>query len=77
MLLQVGMPLAIWGRQDLVQVTNEAELDRVLNTCCLENLPGTVKNERRSARKKAEDSHVGHHLSLLWDDPHLVPPRSA
>ena len=71
------MPLAIWGRQNLVQVTNEAELDRVLNDCCLDELPHTVKEERRAARRMAEDSHVGHHLSLLWDDPYLVPPRSA
>lgn len=76
-LLKVGMPLAIWGRQNLTQITNESELNRILNGCCLEKLPFTVREERRSARKTDEGSHIGYHLSLLWDDPHIVPPLSA
>lgn len=76
-LLQVGMPLAIWSREDLQNVSNASELDRVLKGCCLANLPDTVTTERRRSRQHAEDSHIGHHLSLLWDDPRLVPPRSA
>jgi hypothetical protein len=76
-LLQSGLPLGIWGRCDLREPTNEVELERVLQACCLEQLPHTVKQERRQSRKKDRDCHIGHHLSLLWDDPHLVPPKSA
>ncbi|PSB22889.1 hypothetical protein C7B76_02335 [filamentous cyanobacterium CCP2] len=77
-LLQSGLPLAVWGRCDLREPTNEAELDRILQACCLEQLPSTVKQERRQSRKvKDKDCHIGHHLSLLWDDPHLVPPKFA
>jgi hypothetical protein len=76
-LLQSGLPLAIWGRCNLQLSTNEIELNRVLQGCCLASLPGTVKTERKKARKKDKDCHIGHHLSLLWDDPDLVPPKSA
>ena len=76
-LLQTGTPLAIWCREQLANETHETELDRVLNACCLENLPQTIKKERRNARKQPENAHIGHHLSLLWDDPDLVPPKSA
>jgi vWA-MoxR associated protein C-terminal domain/Effector-associated domain 7/vWA-MoxR associated protein middle region (VMAP-M) 1 len=76
-LLQSGIPLAVWGRCQLKSLKNKDELNRVLNVSSLKNLPETVKTERRAARRVAEDDHIGHHLSLLWDDPSLVPPRSA
>ncbi len=74
---KVGLPLALWGRANLSESTNEVELNRVLEACPLANLPQTVKNERRNSRKKPLNCHIGHHLSLLWDDPDLVPPKSA
>jgi hypothetical protein len=67
-LLQVGIPVAIWSRKNLEHSTNEAELNRILSTCFLKNLPDTVHDERNGA------SHISQHLSLLWDDPLLVPP---
>ncbi|MEO0517107.1 MAG: hypothetical protein AAF171_07380 [Cyanobacteria bacterium P01_A01_bin.116] len=76
-LLQAGMPCAIWGRENLTRAVNADELERVLQLCCLENVPSTVKAERLQAAGEPNDSHIGHHLSLLWDDPHLPPPRSA
>ena len=77
LLFKSGLPLAIWGRCDLLEPTNEAELDRVLQACCLESLPSVVKKERYQSRTKNQDCHIGHHLSLLWDDPDLLPPKSA
>ncbi|MDX2216869.1 MAG: hypothetical protein SFY66_26620 [Oculatellaceae cyanobacterium bins.114] len=76
-LLQVGIPIAIWGRSNLNSTTNETELARILSLCKLRNLLHTVKEERLKARKAPVDAHIGHHLSLLWDDPYLVPPKSA
>lgn len=76
-LLQLGIPLAVWGRCPLTNLTHEDELNRVLKACSLKNLPDTVKGERCAARRIAKDAHIGHHLSLLWDDPYLVPPKSA
>jgi hypothetical protein len=79
LILEGGLPLAIWGRSKLSESTNEAELNRILEACKLEDLPETVKRERFDSRnnKKSSDCHIGHHLSLLWDDPDLVPPKSA
>jgi hypothetical protein len=77
LILNAGLPLAIWGRSNLSESTNEDELNRILESCKLEDLPETIKRERCESRNKSPDSHIGHHLSLLWDDPDLVPPRSA
>ena len=76
-LLQAGIPLAIWGRLNLKSTPNHIELDRVLKGCVLKNLLHIVKEERKEARKAALDAHIGHHLSLLWDNPHLLPPKSS
>ncbi|MBW4473577.1 MAG: hypothetical protein KME45_24855 [Stenomitos rutilans HA7619-LM2] len=76
-LLQTGTPIAIWGRTNLKSTTNDTELTRILNACCLKNLLHTVQEERQRARKVSPEAHIGHHLSLLWDDPYLVPPKSA
>jgi ankyrin repeat protein len=76
-LLQAGTPIAIWGRSNLQSITNNTELARILSLCQLKNLLHTVKEERQKARGAEVDAHIGHHLSLLWDDPYLVPPKSA
>jgi len=77
LIFEMGFPLALWSRSNLSGSTNEVELNRVLDACILANLPKTVKYERRDSRKKPLNCHIGHHLSLLWDDPDLVPPKSA
>ncbi len=77
LIFELGFPLALWSRSNLSESTNEVELNRVLEACILANLPKTVKRERRESRKKPRNCHIGHHLSLLWDDPDLVPPKSA
>jgi hypothetical protein len=77
LIFELGFPLALWSRSNLSESTNEVELNRVLEACILANLPQTVKRERRESRKKPLNCHIGHHLSLLWDDPDLVPPKSA
>lgn len=79
-LLDSGLPLAIWPRCDnLPALSPDAELSSLLDACCLKQLPDTVQRKRYDTRKprNSPDSHIGHHLSLLWDDPFLVPPKSA
>jgi vWA-MoxR associated protein C-terminal domain/vWA-MoxR associated protein middle region (VMAP-M) 1/Effector-associated domain 9 len=81
-LLESGLPLAIWSRRDLADSAHESQLTCLLESGCLETLPHRVKTKRRETRSqnspdKHPDRHIGHHLSLLWDDPHLVPPKSA
>lgn len=76
--LQAGLPLAIWSRCDLRTCSTESELDRLLQASCLSALPEAVQAERKQARKaKGDEDHIGHHLAILWDDPNLVPPKSA
>jgi hypothetical protein len=77
LIFEMGFPLALWGRSNLSVSTNEAELNSVLDACILERLPQTVKDKRRESRRQPQNCHIGHHLSLLWDDPDLVPPKSA
>ncbi len=69
-------PFAIWTRFDLCSNKNKDELERILETS-LGDLPKTIKLERLNSFQRPKDSHIGHHLSLLWDDPDLVPPKSA
>jgi hypothetical protein len=78
-LLDSGLPLAIWPRCNLTELSHEAEMANLLAACCLGQLPHTVKDKRYETRQRqnSPDCHIGHHLSLLWDDPYLVPPKSA
>lgn len=78
-LLESGLPLAIWPRDNLADSSHTVQLSELLAACCLEKLPDTVKAKRAETRKPKNlpASHIGHHLSLLWDDPKLTPPKSA
>ncbi|MGF1569411.1 MAG: hypothetical protein ACFCVD_15305 [Nodosilinea sp.] len=77
--LESGLPLAIWGRCNLPTILNEKELDTILQAATLGDLPRQVYQKRRESRnwRNTPDSHIGHHLFLLRDDPTLVPPKSA
>jgi hypothetical protein len=76
-LLEIGMPLAVWGRCNFEHSSNEALLTNVLRECQLEQLPQAVRQCRQQSRRHSSTNHIGHHLSLLWDDPDLIPPKSA
>jgi len=78
-MLDFGLPIAIWPRSNLANLAHETQLCNLLAACRLEHLPQTVKDKRYEARRRqnSPDCHIGHHLSLLWDDPNLIPPKSA
>jgi hypothetical protein len=44
-----------------------------LLTCCIEEVIEKVTEKRREALQN-QDSHIGHHISLLWEDPNRLPP---
>ena len=78
--LDSGVPLAIWPRMNLAEEAHCEQLSDLLAKDCLSALPMTVQCERsksRLIRRNPVDRHIGHHLSLWWDDPDLVPPKSA
>jgi hypothetical protein len=78
-LLDTGLPIAIWSRRNLANSAHQAQMSALLTACCLEALPAQVKDKRRETRRQqnTEDCHIGHHVSLLWDDPNFPPPKSA
>lgn len=75
-LVEYGIPAALWLRCDQFANGLECgcELDRLLN-CEPKKLPEMVRDMRTKATALPTDAHIGHHLSLLWEDPNLTPPR--
>ena len=71
-LLQSGVPVGLWARQDLTQGNSQAEFDRILK-CCVVELRDRITQERSNACNCAPNPHIGQHLSLLWEDPDRLP----
>ena len=76
--LDMANPIGLWLRRDLHPPAYQTtELNSLLK-CCLRELPYQVQAKRAETRLQenyAEDSHIGHHLVLLWEDPHRLPPN--
>ncbi|HAX90388.1 MAG TPA: hypothetical protein DCY91_30150 [Cyanobacteria bacterium UBA11370] len=75
-ILGTAIPLALWVRCNLAHMNCPKELNRLLN-CCIAELPTTVKGKRGdafAASQQLRESHIGSHLSLLWEDPYRLPP---
>ncbi|PZO48734.1 MAG: hypothetical protein DCF15_17630 [Phormidesmis priestleyi] len=75
----VGLPLMLWGRCDEVKINNAQALDTILQKKSLNELAETLKAERYQSRNPGNtpECHIGHHLSLLRDNPLLIYPLSA
>lgn len=71
-ILKAATPLALWLRENL-SLNCQEQIDGLLG-CCIHKLPETVKNKRLDAFPHPQDAHIGHHLSLLWEDPYRLPP---
>ncbi len=66
-------PVAIWLRQPLPDI-DQIAIDDLLK-CCPHGLSKVVKQQRQSAFSEEDlDSHMGHHLALLWEDFDRLPP---
>ena len=76
-MLESGLPVAIWPRQEVSGVDFEFEFEK-LTDCCLSTLPDTIKNLRKYADVELDekDPHIGRHIGFIWEDPQLVPPYS-
>ena len=70
--LQSGIPVAVWLRLNSLNLNCPSLLNQVLS-CQVLNLPERVKAERDSALDFDRDAHIGHHLSLLWENPYRIP----
>ncbi|MEB3233614.1 MAG: hypothetical protein VKJ64_21575 [Leptolyngbyaceae bacterium] len=76
-LMKKGLPFAIWERGAIASETATAEIDYLLQQCCLPHLPRTVQEVRCGAavQRDGEPYQIRDSVSLLWDDPFLVPPN--
>ncbi|MEO1148622.1 MAG: hypothetical protein AAFY26_23885, partial [Cyanobacteria bacterium J06638_22] len=76
--LETAIPVGLWLRQDLpYPLTYQIGELTALLACCLRELPQRVQKKRAETRKqeyRSADCHIGHHLVLLWEDPHRLPP---
>jgi vWA-MoxR associated protein C-terminal domain/vWA-MoxR associated protein middle region (VMAP-M) 1/Effector-associated domain 1 len=72
---ETAIPVAIWLRCKQENINFQAELDTLLN-CPLFELPEQVRKKRLEAFPiEDENAHIGHNLSLLWEDPHILPVK--
>jgi V8-like Glu-specific endopeptidase len=66
---EVALPVALWIREaDLHQ-----ELDRILDGTII-NLSERIRRERLEAE---DETSLGSHLSLVWEDPKVIPPTAV
>lgn len=72
-----GIPMALWVRPGEAENIDSCEeaLTNICNACnCWSNLPKAIKAKRCESLQEDLDTNIGNHLSLLWDDPNIVPP---
>ena len=70
MIMRRGLPIALWLRQELKNCCGEEKYQELLNIN-LVDLPQKLKNIRNADRQN--ESHLAHHISLLWDEPIKLP----
>jgi len=71
-ILKAATPVALWLREN-PYLNCQEQIDGLLG-CCIHKLPEAVANKRLDAFPYPLDAHIGHHLSLLWEDPYRLPP---
>lgn len=69
-----AIPVALWIRQELQNLDIQSELDNLLQ-CPITELPEQVKAKRLEDFPKDEQTHIGKHISLLWENPNILPPQ--
>jgi hypothetical protein len=90
-ILGTATPVAVWLRCAPPAVDSSVSVgentDQVLNvldeflTCCLDKIPSdalTVRAQAIASSIEPDETNfmVGHHLSLLLENPHLLPPSA-
>lgn len=79
-IIKYGIPIAMWSRCHQNQ-EHRQEINQLIYRADnrLQNLPEQIRQIRNNAPSniKTEPEHLGHHLSLLWENPYRLPPISA
>ncbi|MBD2579107.1 trypsin-like peptidase domain-containing protein [Oscillatoria sp. FACHB-1406] len=71
-IMKEGIPVTLWSRQDIDSCGEAERYEQLLKVSVVE-LPNRLKAIRNATPRK-DETHIGHHLSLLWDNPYRVPP---
>jgi hypothetical protein len=76
-IIKCAIPVALSLRQNPPNLDCQFEIKQILNTCsCIHDLPVTIKDKRIEAQDPNTNiGHLGHHISLLWEDPYRLPPK--
>ncbi len=65
---KTALPVALWSRRCELSDCIDTILD-----CEVGKLPEQILQERLDSLDK-DDDHMGRHLTLVWEDPNIVPP---
>lgn len=65
-----ALPVAIWSRNPEF----ESDIPKVLD-CVMDTLQDRIRKEREEARRSRKKMRLGHHLTLVWEDPNILPPN--
>ncbi|WP_410816455.1 effector-associated domain 2-containing protein [Micromonospora sp. 050-3] len=74
--LRAGLPVIIWHRGDCTSAEFREAVSSLVNDGGLGQLPMRAKELRHQALQlepALRDGHIGHHLTILWDDPERRP----
>lgn len=71
-IVAAGVPVAVWPRE----VQTPCQLDKCIADFATRPMswPTLVQDYRRQAHSGDDPRHLGHHLSVLWDDPNKRLP---
>ncbi|KMW70582.1 hypothetical protein [Limnoraphis robusta] len=65
---KTALPVALWSRRSELS----DRIDNILD-CEVNQLSERILEERCNSLTE-DDNHIGHHLTLVWEDPNIVPP---
>ncbi|WP_392476087.1 hypothetical protein [Nostoc sp. C110] len=73
-ILITATPIVFWLRKEPENenLAHRCAINSLLD-CCIQELPDKVKEQRLDAPENQND-HIGHHISLVWEDPERLTP---
>jgi hypothetical protein len=72
---RTGIPVALWLTQESPEKMFQTDFDKFLQCCSVPELPEKIKQKRLEAFSEGENQ-IGNYLSLLWENPYIVPPEA-
>ncbi|MBR8839319.1 MAG: hypothetical protein DSM106950_36290 [Stigonema ocellatum SAG 48.90 = DSM 106950] len=73
---KTATPVAIWFRKSLKEINLQEQFETLVKGG-MGALPKIIKEKRSEAFSIDKEQHIGHHISLLWEDPYLLPIETS